>query len=314
MWDHAFKVVPDTQEDAATMWFFNAMENPNDAAALTTNGKGEATTCALQYYHKGTNATGAEHDAVPSPEGDKFNECHPWKENACCHQEVVNDHVKIKEAYGEGYEWDRCATVEKPMSRACEAFFVQEACFYECDANAGSYRLCSEEDYANHAMKDTGLTYVDDDGDTQVQWTSCNCTDDAIAQTEKATATIDGVDGVANPKYRVIDYGSCYENRWQMYHMPVKESYCNSWYEACRNDMFCGHGSFFECENIYTAAQAQEVEENPKRAWAVPVAVAGGVAVAVALGIGFFACFLIGKEKAGKSMFAPLGVGDNNDL
>jgi hypothetical protein len=42
----------------------------------------------------------------------------------------------LKEGYGAEYHWDRCG----PISQECERFFVQEACFYECDANAGLYR------------------------------------------------------------------------------------------------------------------------------------------------------------------------------
>lgn len=40
--------------------------------------------------------------------------------------------------YGDEYRWDRCG----PLSQACERFFVQEACFYECEPSAGLYRKC----------------------------------------------------------------------------------------------------------------------------------------------------------------------------
>ena len=43
-------------------------------------------------------------------------------------------------AYGAGYEWDRCGK----LSQACERFFVQEACLYECDPNIGNYRKCTD--------------------------------------------------------------------------------------------------------------------------------------------------------------------------
>ena len=39
--------------------------------------------------------------------------------------------MALNEAYGEGYEWDRCGK----MSQACERFFVQEAwsvCLHAC--------------------------------------------------------------------------------------------------------------------------------------------------------------------------------------
>jgi folate receptor len=128
MWDKAFQVVPDS-EPSYTMWFFDVMNNPNDATSVSLHGQA-ADTCGLQYYHKGSDGV---FDAVPSPEDDTFTECHPWKENACCHEQTVLDHETIKEAYGEGYHWDRCGK----MSQACERFFVQEACLYECDSTAG---------------------------------------------------------------------------------------------------------------------------------------------------------------------------------
>jgi len=127
MWEGAFTVVDDSQ-DAYTMWFFDE-SNSNNEVTDAIWGAGTAaniTECHLQYYHK---------DA-PTPEDENFTECHPWKENACCHQNTVKNVETIRESYGEGYEWDRCG----PMSQACERFFVQEACFYECDPNAGLYR------------------------------------------------------------------------------------------------------------------------------------------------------------------------------
>merc|ERR1712048_1392898 len=50
---------------------------------------------------------------------------------------------KLKEGYGEEYHWDRCGQ----LSPECERFFVQEACFYECDRNAGLYRKWNATEY-----------------------------------------------------------------------------------------------------------------------------------------------------------------------
>ena len=34
--------------------------------------------------------------------------------------------------------------------------------------------------------------------------------------------------------------------------MPIKQSFCNSWYEACYNDLFCGSGGgdFYSCAKV----------------------------------------------------------------
>lgn len=137
MWGDAFVVVDDDQS-AYTMWFFDEI-NPNNDVTDTIFGAGtfaNITECHLQYFHK---------DA-PGPESDDFVECHPWKNNACCHQETVPTDNALRIAYGAGYEWDRCG----PMTAACERFFVQEACFYECEPSAGLFRKYTNKNHPDY--------------------------------------------------------------------------------------------------------------------------------------------------------------------
>eukprot|EP00954_Amorphochlora_amoebiformis_P019819 1334880-Amorphochlora_amoeboformis.AAC.1 len=68
MWDGAFKVV-DNYSAAYTMWFFDAI-NPNDAISQTLHPTGNTSVCNLDFYHKD----------FPTPEGENFTECHPWKQ------------------------------------------------------------------------------------------------------------------------------------------------------------------------------------------------------------------------------------------
>ena len=69
------------------------------------------------------------------------------------------------------------------LSPACQQYFIDEACLYECDEHAGRYR--------HHT----------------------NCSDEDA-------------------------------NTWQMMGMPIKASFWDSWYEACKDDLFCGRGYF----------------------------------------------------------------------
>lgn len=69
------------------------------------------------------------------------------------------------------------------MSDACQQYFIDEACLYECDEHAGRYRMHK------------------------------NCSDP---------------DG----------------NHWQIENMPIKASFWDGWYEACKDDLFCGRGYF----------------------------------------------------------------------
>jgi len=127
MWDDSFAVVDDDGGPSYTMWFFDADLNPNDdVTGALFAGADSPDQCHLQYYHK----------EVPGPEGNDMKECHPWKNRACCDSSTVAGVDALNEAYGDGYQWDRCG----PMSQACERFFVMEACFYECEPSAGLFR------------------------------------------------------------------------------------------------------------------------------------------------------------------------------
>jgi len=252
MWDGAFKYEKD-ESKAYTMWFFDD-KNPNDAVAKSLGALStpDHDKCHLNYYHKDT----------PGPEPDAFTECHPWKENACCAHETVMTSTKLKEGYGEEYHWDRCG----PLSPECERFFVQEACFYECDPNAGLYRKFQPD---------------------------------------------------------VFDKNNEEHNEWQMSNMPIKASYCDAWFTACRNDKFCATagGSFFSC-----AAEYKKLDEVAKLQAELKLAqeqaVAAGSDADDGLGtgpvVGFVvagvlilmltlcSCFLVMRERAGKPLFGRL--------
>jgi len=268
MWDGAFEYQTD-ETKAYTMWFFDKV-NPNDAMSKSL-GKLSASghdKCHLSYFHKDT----------PGPEPDTFTECHPWKDNACCAYGTVENATKLKKGYGAEYHWDRCG----PLSPECERFFVQEACFYECDPNAGLWR-----------------------------------------------------------KYHPSIYNASNKNHneWQMHKMPIKASYCDAWFTACRNDKFCasGGGSYFSCAAEYkkvdkfVEVQAQlklanekaqkessrlaEMEaklkiaedkaqdsDDPDTATIIGFASAG----VVIFGLCVFGGCLISKERSGKPLFGRL--------
>lgn len=246
MWDGAFKYEPD-ENKAYTMWFFDKV-NPNDATSMSLGKlqqKGH-DTCHLSYFHKDT----------PGPEPDAFTECHPWKESACCAHGTVETHTKLKEGYGKEYHWDRCG----PLSPECERFFVQEACFYECDPNAGLYRKFPPHIY-NKSNND--------------------------------------------------------HNEWQMHGMPIKASYCDAWFTACRKDSFCASsgGSFFSCAAEYQkvdkiaelqaelqVAQAKSLDEGVDMEVVVGFISAG----IVIFGLAACGCMLVIKERAGKPLFGRL--------
>ena len=104
-------------------------------------------------------------------------------------------------------------------------------------------------------------------------------------------------------------------NEWQLHKMPIRKSFCDSWYTACANDYFCGDGDFFACNVDYEKTQAEiaargamvleEEEDNKVTGLIIGLSVAGGLAV---LGLGF-AGYLYHREKQGNPVFTQADVG-----
>ena len=330
MWSDSF--VYEQDEDAAyAMWFFDQV-NPNNAIASSLGKEESPDMCMLQYLHKqGDDGS----YAAPSPENKDAHECHPWKDNACCHSATVNTVTAINEAYGEGYHWDRCG----PLSNACEQFFIQEACFYECSPHAGSYRRYDDKTVAAFAA----FQAVEGNPGDPCYTDPFPAADDA-----RYAGTFEH-DGATYQKS--VFYGDgCYgPNRWQMYKMPIKASYCDAFYTACMDDHFCAAagesgGSFFGCAADYregvAAAEAEALTKALEgysaeikaevRAMNVTAAEASvmaaalaaaeaeaatipdwAIAIIVVLGVAFVLCMfavfiIVSREKAGKPMFKNL--------
>jgi len=212
MWGDAFKYEPD--EDKAFVMWWDTGSNPNAETTETLDSLSHLTaehkdTCHLDYYH------------VDTPAPAELSECAPYKDNACCAAATVTNATKIKESYGSKYHWDRCG----PLSPQCERYFVEEACFYECEPAAGHYRRFPAT---------PGSTAVD-------EHTRSNFDAECDKYSEVYNATKE-----------------CSHNSWELFQMPIKASYCDAWYEACADDLFCASegGDFFSC-----AAEYEECDE-----------------------------------------------------
>jgi len=267
MWGQAFTYTLD-EAKAYTMWWFEGgkpgaadpISNPNDVITAAL-GQTVPNQCHLDYYHK---------DA-PSAEGETFTECHPWHASSCCHEATVVTPDALNSGYGAGYEWDRCG----PMSEACARFFVQEACFYECEVNAGLYRRFTDEQHA--ACSAEGVA----DGATVTLASGASYTCSASA------------------------WGGNEENKWELKGMPIKASFADAWYRACANDLFCGGGNFFECAGDYheqLAADALAAESALPVYGTVLIIVTAVLVALFCLAV----CFMARREKKGSPVFAPL--------
>jgi len=242
MWGDSFKYEVD-ETKAYTMWWTeggvagapDAHDNPNDLITkILFPNKGVPDQCHLDYYHK---------DA-PSPEGANFTECHPWHANACCHEATVVTPKAMNEGYGAGYEWDRCG----PMSQACERFFVEEACMYECEVSMGLYRRFTDE---QHTLCAKGTDGFAPDG-------SAPAAAGANVTLQDGSTYTCVKDPWADPP------GKNEENKWEIHQMPIKASYADAFYRACANDQFCDSGSFWDCKGLYHQYLADEEGEKDK--------------------------------------------------
>ena len=161
-----------------TMWFFDKV-NPNDA--VTERLKQDPNSPASKYNNSHCHLQSLHKDGPPGKNPGSMTECHPWQDRSCCYWDTVKSAETINNLYGPGYRYDRCG----PLTPACERFWVQEDCFYECDPNIGIFRKHPNDH-----------TYDESQG----------------------------------------------HNPWEIYKMPIKASYCDAWFRACKHDMFCGKG------------------------------------------------------------------------
>lgn len=263
MWGSAF-VYEANESHAYTMWFFDAA-NPNDATSARW-GHNRSESCNLHHHHKD----------VPSPEP-TVSECHPWRNNACSRQATVGSLDVLKSSFGESFHWDRCG----PLSQECERFFVQEACFYECDANVGFYRKYDADHYDPRC---------------------------------------DAQSGNYSPMYAASRL--CSHNTWELHQMPIKASYCDAWYAACRADHFCAgrNGDFFSCAGVAKnmdevrlinetwgalsrgiTSTGEYAHDTLQQLWHTAVLITGSVAVLTCC----FGIFLIRRECEGRPVFNP---------
>jgi len=107
-------------------------------------------------------------------------------------------------------------------------------------------------------------------------------------------------------------------NVWQIHAMPIKASYCDAWWQACRKDKFYADdgGSYFSAgavwEKFDEVAELQAELEKAKKAQEeddeMDVGIIGAFAGAgvVICGLLAFACCLVKREKSGKPMFGTL--------
>ncbi|XP_062481276.1 folate receptor gamma-like isoform X2 [Pezoporus occidentalis] len=74
------------------------------------------------------------HKTKPGPEGMLYEQCAPWKDNACC---TANTSLEAHrdQSYLYSFNWNHCGV----MPPRCKRHFIQDTCLYECSPNLGPW-------------------------------------------------------------------------------------------------------------------------------------------------------------------------------
>jgi len=199
MWDDSF-IYEEDESKAYTFWFAGNNPNSDVSAALFTDAHADHDVCNLAEYEWNHHKS--------KPNASSLDECKPWSSHGCCAPATVKDAYTLKDLYGAEYHWDRCGT----LSAECERYFIEEACFYECEPAVHLFQKYP-----------SGALLHDRDG------------------------------------HEVHDPADEEHNKWEIHRMPIKASYCNAFYEACKNDFFCGPGDFFQCAKVDPNAESNKL-------------------------------------------------------
>uniref|UniRef100_A0A674HIQ0 Folate receptor gamma-like n=1 Tax=Taeniopygia guttata TaxID=59729 RepID=A0A674HIQ0_TAEGU len=68
------------------------------------------------------------------PEGRLYQQCSPWKDNACCTANTSLEAHK-DQSYLYNFNWNHCGV----MPAKCKRHFIQDTCLYECSPNLGPW-------------------------------------------------------------------------------------------------------------------------------------------------------------------------------
>jgi len=98
-------------------------------------------------------------------------------------------------------------------------------------------------------------------------------------------------------------------NEWEMYQMPIRASFCNAWYAACYDDLFCSAagGNFFSCAMIYDDdAASTSAGDSSDDDWSRELTIITVVVGVVGLMLLTLVGYLVYRERSGDALFKPL--------
>uniref|UniRef100_A0A3Q2VNP5 Folate receptor n=1 Tax=Haplochromis burtoni TaxID=8153 RepID=A0A3Q2VNP5_HAPBU len=104
------------------------------------------------------------HKTEPGPEGQLYQQCSPWRDNACC---TANTSAEAHDdaSYLYNFNWNHCGT----MSKECKKHFIQDTCFYECSPHLGPWIQPVDQSWRKERILDVPLCKED----CETWWEDC---------------------------------------------------------------------------------------------------------------------------------------------
>ncbi|KAF4085701.1 hypothetical protein AMELA_G00098030 [Ameiurus melas] len=96
------------------------------------------------------------HKTEPGPEGELYQQCAPWRENACCTAKTSAE-AHEDNSYLYNFNWNHCGV----MSKKCKKHFIQDTCFYECSPHLGPWIQPADDTWRKARILDVPLCLED---------------------------------------------------------------------------------------------------------------------------------------------------------
>ncbi|XP_064157741.1 folate receptor [Anguilla rostrata] len=104
------------------------------------------------------------HKTTPGPEGKLYQQCSPWKDNACCTANTTEE-AHQDNSYLYNFNWNHCGV----MKNSCKQHFIQDTCFYECSPHLGPWIQPVDMSWRKERILDVPLCLEDCD----MWWNDC---------------------------------------------------------------------------------------------------------------------------------------------
>ncbi|MGH0177713.1 UNVERIFIED_CONTAM: hypothetical protein FKN15_076047 [Acipenser sinensis] len=173
------------------------------------------------------------HKVHPGPEGDLYQQCAPWKNNACCTANTTSE-AHNDQSYLYNFNWNHCGM----MTDKCKKHFIQDTCFYECSPNLGPWiqkcapwknNACCTANTTSEAHNDQSYLY-------NFNWNHCGMMTDKCKKHFIQDTCFYECSPNLGPWIQKVDQSW---RRERILYVPLCKEDCSAWWEDCKDDYTC---------------------------------------------------------------------------